>query len=202
VDNDTVSYVATVDNHEPDVAQLVARPRGRTVLWISSAVGVVVIGLVAVLASRTPAGSRGVPSPMIGRVAPEVAGTTIDGEPYDMGELRGRWVLVNFSATWCVPCRKEHPELIKLEQVHREAGDLSLVGVIYDDDTDAVRDFRAAEGGEWPIVADSDGRIGLGFGVTGVPETFLVAPDGTVAYRILGGVRATDIDEILRQLTR
>jgi cytochrome c biogenesis protein CcmG/thiol:disulfide interchange protein DsbE len=190
-----------VDDPEADAAHLVVRPRRRTVLWISSAVGIVVAGLVVLLVTRAPASSRVAPSPLIGRLAPEVRGTTIDGEAYDMGELRGRWVLVNFFATWCVPCRKEHPELIKLDESHRERGDLRLVGVIYDDKVDAVRDFRADEGGRWPMLPDPDGAIGLGFGITGVPETFLVAPNGTIAYRILGGVRAADIDEILGQLS-
>ena len=189
-----------VESHDPvvdDEALVPVRPRPRVALYASLAMGVITAGLVVLLVSRVPATSRVASSPMIGRLAPEVAGTTIDGDSFDLASLRGRWVVVNFFATWCVPCRKEHPELIRFDEAHRAQGDVTVVGVIYDDDVDAVREFRAAEGGSWPMLSDPDGRIGLGFGITGVPETFLIAPDQTIVNRILGGVVATDLEEIL-----
>jgi cytochrome c biogenesis protein CcmG/thiol:disulfide interchange protein DsbE len=173
------------------------RPRRRTARWISAAVGAVTVGLVVVLVTRAPASSKVAPSPMIGRVAPEVTGASIDGEAFDLGAQRGRWVVVNFFATWCVPCRKEHPELVKLAEAHADIGDVVLVGVIYDDQVEAVRNFRDRFGGTWPMLPDQDGSIGLSFGITGVPETFLVAPDGIVVYRILGGVVASDLEALL-----
>lgn len=177
-----------------------AAPR-RTALWITLGLGLAVVGLVAVLATSGPAASRVADSPLIGRPVPSVQGTTIDGADFDLATLRGRWVLVNFFATWCVPCRQEHPDLIAFHNRHERLGDATVVGIIYDDDTDAVRRFRTEEGGTWPMVQDPDGQISLDFGVAGVPESFLVAPDGTVVAKLIGGVNDTQLERLLTEAT-
>ena len=104
---------------------------------------------------------------------------------------------MNFFATWCVPCRKEHPELVAFHQRHATAGDAAVIGVVYDDSVDAVRAFRAERGGSWPMVADPGGRIALELGVAGVPESFLISPDGIVVSKIVGGVRAAELESLL-----
>ena len=143
------------------------------------------------------AASRTAHSPLLGKPAPEVAGRTIDGEQVSLADYRGRWVLVNFFATWSVPCRTEHPELIAFHQRHRFLGDAEVVGVVYSDSTEEVLDFRRREGGEWPIREDPKGRIAVDMGVSGVPDSFLVSPDGMVVSRLVGGVRAAALDEML-----
>lgn len=173
--------------------------RRRTVLWTTIVLAVVVGALVVVLVSRTPGASRPVPSPLVGRIAPTVEATTIDGERFELASLRGRWVVVNFFATWCVPCREEHPELVRFERNHRPRGDAAVVGVIYNDSAEAVREFRGEHGGTWPMLVDPEGSTGLAFGIRGVPETFLVAPDGTVVTRLLGGVTASGLDSLLAE---
>lgn len=168
--------------------------------WIAAGVGVPVALLLAVLATRPPAGVRAADSPLLGQPAPEVSGTTIDGQPAGIGGPRDRWVLVNFFATWCVPCRQEHPELVRFSLQHQVAGDVDVVGVVYDDSPAEVRRFRAKEGGDWPMLADPNGRIALEFGVSGVPESYLISPDGRVAAKIVGGVRAAALDELVAEL--
>ena len=174
--------------------------RRRSVLLIAAAVGLIALGLVWVLANAPSATTRVTRSPLVGRPVPDVAGTTVDGDRFDLTELRGQWVLVNVFATWCVPCREEHPHLVRFDDTHRRLGDASVVGLVFDDDPAAVRAFREAEGGDWPMLSDPDGRIAVNLGVTGVPESFLITPDGIVAAKITGGVRFDQLEALLDQI--
>ena len=169
--------------------------RTRRVLWIAVAVAVPVTLLVLALANGQPAATRAVKSPLVGKPAPDIAGTTVDGDEASLAGLEGKWVVVNFFATWCVPCRQEHPELVRFSQAHQ--GDAAVLGVIYSDNAQAVKEFRDKEGGDWAMVTDPKGRIALDFGVAGVPESFLISPDGVVVAKLLGGVRAGDLDQLL-----
>ena len=173
--------------------------RTRRALWIVVGVAVPVFLLVVVLATRPSASTRVVRSPLLDKPAPAAASATIDGEAVELSDLEGQWVVVNFFATWCVPCRIEHDELQRFHTEHQAAGDASVFGVIFGDSTQAVREFRDDEGGTWPMLTDPEGRIALNFGVSGVPESFLVDPDGIVRKRILGGVRAVDLDRLLAE---
>src|SRR3546814_3189432 len=65
------------------------------------------------------------------------------GETFDMDDWRGRWVAVNFFASWCIPCMEEHPELVAFDEAHREAGDAAVVSFTYDDRTDDAKEFFA-----------------------------------------------------------
>ena len=171
--------------------------RTRTALVAAVVVGLLAAAFVAVLATRYPSTDKATQSPLLGRPAPGIVGETLDGGSYDLGDLRGRWVLVNFFATWCVPCRIEHPELVDFHERHAELGDAAVVSVLFDDAPDVARDFFAEEGGDWPVVVDPDGAIGVAYGVARVPESFLVAPDGTVVQRLVGGITARELDELL-----
>jgi cytochrome c biogenesis protein CcmG/thiol:disulfide interchange protein DsbE len=171
--------------------------RTRKALWIAVAVAVPVFLLVLALANGEPAATRAVKSPLVGKAAPPVEGTTVDRTQASLAGLKGKWVVVNFFATWCVPCRQEHPELISFSQDHEATGDAAVLGVIYSDNAQAVKEFRDKEGGGWAMVTDPKGRIALDYGVAGVPESFLVSPEGLVVAKLLGGVRAGDLDQLL-----
>ena len=186
---------------EPGVPPTIATlRRTRRALWISVAVAAPMALLILVLATRPDASTRSVRSPLLGKMAPAAASVTVDGAPASLADLRGRWVVVNFFATWCVPCRLEHPDLIRFNDRHAAGGDATVLGIVYDDSASAVRDFRDKEGGGWALLTDPKGRVALDFGVSGVPESFIVDPQGRVASKILGGVRFDDLEALLTEL--
>lgn len=181
-----------------DVAE--APPRRRTGLIVSAVVAVLAIGFVAVLATREPATDRRRDSPLIGNVVPPLAGETLAGGNFDIDDHQGRWVVVNFFATWCVPCRIEHPELDAFNQAHARGGDAVLVSVLFDDDPASAREFFDRNGGEWPVVLDGDGLIASAFGTPKVPESYLVTPNGRVAAKFTGGVTRDGLDRSIDQI--
>jgi cytochrome c biogenesis protein CcmG/thiol:disulfide interchange protein DsbE len=182
---------------ETDETDVVYVPRrGRTALVISVVMAVVLGAFVFVLATREPATNRETKSPLLGKVAPALSGDTLDGGSFDIDDHPGRWVIVNFFATWCVPCRTEHPQLDAFDREHRDRGDAVLVSVLYDDNTDDARDYFAENGGDWPVVLDS-GRIAVSYGVSGVPETYMVAPDGRVVVKLEGGVTQNGLEDLM-----
>jgi cytochrome c biogenesis protein CcmG/thiol:disulfide interchange protein DsbE len=171
--------------------------RARRALWIAVAIGAVMAAFVVVLATRPPATNRAVKSPLLGKPAPAIDAPTVDGGHVNIADFRGRWVLVNYFATWCVPCRQEHPDLIRFHEHHQAIGDAQVIGVVFADSFDAVREFRRDNGGTWPMAEDPDGRIAIDWGVTGVPESFLVDPTGIVRAKVLGGVSEARLDQLL-----
>ena len=187
---------------EPDeAAPVVLRPRRRrTPMWAALGVGVVALALVALLAKAPPATNVTGTSPLLGHNAPSVAGPSVlSGQATDLATSRGRFMLVNFFATWCIPCRQEHPEFVAFMDRHRAPSDIGLVMVVLDDDAAKVRDWFHTHGGSWPAVADPGGAIALSYGVSGVPETYLVDQRGVVVAKVVGGVTATGLDRLLGQ---
>lgn len=188
---------AVGDDARPDGERAPGKPR--TALVAAAVVGVVAALLVGVLATRQPSVERVTQSPLLGKLAPPVVGKTLAGDTFDLTDQRGRWVVVNFFATWCTPCLAEHPELAAFEADHASAGDASVVSVLFDDKPASARAVFKERGGSWPVVIDPDGAISVSFGVARVPESFLVAPDGTVVQRLVGGVTAAELDRLLDQ---
>ena len=172
--------------------------RRRAPMWIALAVGAVVAALVLLLATATSAtkAQQHASSPLLGKPAPEISGPMVDGGTAKLSGYRGKWVLVNFFASWCTPCQQEQGDLVRLEQHHEAAGDAVVFGVRFNDpETAAIRDLMAKSGGQWPIVDAPAAKVD--WGVTGPPESFLVDPGGVVLAHIVGQVYSQDLDTLL-----
>lgn len=176
-------------------------PRRRTALFITTGLGVALVLLVTALATSDSATSRTGESPLLGQPAPALEGPSVlaGGGDYALADQAGRWTLVNFFATWCVPCRAEHPDLLRFSAAHADAGDARVVSVVFSDQPDDVAAFFAEYGGSWPVLDDEVGQVALEWGVTGVPESFLVGPDGSVRAKIVGGVEYDELEALLAE---
>ena len=151
------------------------------------------------------------PSPLIGKPAPafEVAtlerepspaagagvGAALEGDAFDSAGMAGSPWLLNVWASWCGPCIQEHPQLVAFER----ASDVPVVGLNYKDDPAEAKAWLVRHGDPFAaVLADADGAVGLDYGVYGVPETFLIGPDGTVAWKHVGPMdEATLTEELL-----
>lgn len=173
--------------------------RSRTVMFAALGVGVVMLLLVVVLITRKNAEERSTESPLIGKTAPALNGDALQGEPFDIGAT-DRWLLVNFFATWCVPCVEEHPQLRQLAKDGEESGNLEVISVVYGDQSADVRRFFEEKGGDWTVLDSDNGRTALDWGVAKVPESFLVSPTGVVVERFQGGVVASDVEDLITQI--
>jgi cytochrome c biogenesis protein CcmG/thiol:disulfide interchange protein DsbE len=181
-----------------DVAMPSSRPsRAR---WIALAVFALIAVLVVVLATRPAANTKVASSPLVGQPAPEVAGTSLDGRPVSLSSLRGRYAVVNFFATWCGPCREEHPELRRFTESNPSPTAPAVIAVAYDErDINATRNFFTQYGGSWPVVPDNGGRIAVDYGVRGLPESYVVDPQGNIAAHITGQVTAATLNQLTGQ---
>ena len=168
----------------------------RTALWVSLGLGCAVAMFVAVLATRDPATTRLADSPLLGRPAPPVRGENVfDGADVDLAAYEGKWVVLNFFASWCTPCKQEHPEIERFAARH--ADDAQVIAVLWSDKVGAAKRFFAEYGGDWPLIADPGVKIGLDYGVRGPPESFVISPDGIVVAKYTGPLTAASLDEVL-----
>jgi len=187
-----------------DTALVQPPRRGRAVLFVAVPVAIVVVLLVAVLITRKSAADRADFDRLHNQPAPEIVGTTLDGKPFNLDDYKGKWVVVNFFAQWCVPCQQEHPDLVSFAQRHEVAkDDVQLVSVVFNDDLDKVKDYFAREGGDWPVVTGDSGRMALDYSVVRVPDTYIIDPIGIVRDRLQRPVQNTDeLDVVISQLNQ
>lgn len=171
------------------------RPRVRR-SPVGPLVGLVFVAVLgwAVLFKGDP---RKIPSPLVGRAAPgfELAvltGTFTPGElegvkALTLERFRGRPVLVNYWASWCIPCRAEAPLLVEAQRKYRDRGFI-ILGIIFNDTPDAARRFAREYGYNFPLLQDPGGRTAVSYGVTGLPETYFVNRRGVVVSKKIGAV--------------
>ncbi len=157
--------------------------------------------LVVFLAIGLSLDPREVPSPLIDKPAPgfRLAQLRDSGKTLAVEELRGQVWLLNVWASWCAPCLEEHPRLLELSQ----ARTVPIVGLNYKDSRDAALKWLAKHGDPYStIVTDPDGRVGIEYGVYGVPETFVIDRHGIIRYKHIGPLTAEALQGAILPLVR
>ncbi len=174
-----------------------------TVLMSAVVLGAFVWLLVGAKEPNSRSAAVGKPAPSATRAFATLepasgAGGPDAGDEVALADFRGRYVVLNFFASWCVPCEQEHPELVRFQERHAAVGDATVVQVLYNDKPGPARDFfrkRGAAG--WPVLIDDQGQFALDYGVTGPPETFLIDPQGNVLAGVKGAIDQARLEDLL-----
>ena len=191
------------------MAEATAGPRSRLIFLLPGIVFLVLAGLFLfqLVQGRNPAE---VPSVLINKPVPAFSlapleGLLADGKPvpgFSNEDLKGRVTVVNVWASWCAPCRQEHPLLVDLAK----DPSVRVVGINQRDNPDNARRFLGTLGNPYAAVGvDPNGRASIDWGVYGVPETFIVGPDGTIRHKHIGPLTPENFaafKERLRQTPR
>jgi cytochrome c biogenesis protein CcmG/thiol:disulfide interchange protein DsbE len=155
----------------------------KRLLW-PLAIFILLVGFLAVGLKLDP---REVPSPLVGKAAPAFD-LPILHQPdkrFVPGDMRGKVWLLNVWASWCVSCREEHPVLVELSK----KGVLPILGLNYKDKGSEANEWLRRFGNPYQLSAvDADGRIGIDYGVYGVPETYVIDAEGVIRYKQIGPI--------------
>ncbi|MEW6219046.1 MAG: TlpA disulfide reductase family protein [Thermodesulfobacteriota bacterium] len=146
--------------------------------------------LMGLLLVAAPACERSAPPPKtavgIGQPAPDFLLRDLEGNSWSLTDLRGNLVFLNFWATWCPPCREEMPSMEALRQ-ELAGRSFRMVTVLGNDEPANAQRFLARIGAAMPVLLDPDGSTTLAYGITGVPETFIIDSQGILRERFIGG---------------
>jgi cytochrome c biogenesis protein CcmG/thiol:disulfide interchange protein DsbE len=146
----------------------------------------IALPLLAVLVANLGRDPRSVRSPLVGRPAPPFRLVPVGGgAPIALASLHGKPVVINFWATWCVPCFQEHAALVESA---RSLPDVQFLGIVYEDDEARTGEFLRERGTSYPSLMDNEGKTAIAYGVFGVPETFFIDPEGRIVEKYVGAL--------------
>jgi len=144
---------------------------------------------------------REVPSPLVGQPAPTftLAQLHAPDKQLSTADMKGQVWLLNVWASWCVSCRVEHPLLVELSK----ANIVPVIGLNYKDRNELGKQWLAQNGDPYRLsVVDADGRVGIDFGVYGVPETFVIDKSGMIRYKQIGPITTEALEKTILPLVR
>lgn len=157
--------------------------------WLRVATVVAIVALVAVLALSFRRDPHDLRTGTVGKPAAPFTLERVDGAgPLTVRPGDGRIVVVNFFASWCIPCKQENPALVRVYERYRASPDVLMVGVLYQDSREGGLRYVGDNGVTWPTVDDDQGRVAFSFGVFGIPETYFIGADGVIAGRHIGPI--------------
>ena len=166
---------------------------------VTLVVGVVTMLLIGlVFGLRLARGPIPIHSRLIGQVAPTFDLPSLRSGRVKSAEYSGQMYVVNFWASWCVACREEARFLEDFAR--RWAGKVTVIGIDWNDTADAAKAFVDEFHLTYPQAVDAEGTVALKYGLTGVPETYVVTPDGVVAGGIIGAIGPRTLDDIVAQV--
>lgn len=171
----------------------------RRVRLLALAVVALTVGVAAVFGSRLDEDPRLIDSPLIGQPVPDLTLPLLEGEgTLSLGDLRGQILVVNFWASWCTQCRKEHPAMMAANDAYRDRG-VQFVGVSFQDQQAAAVGYldELGRGDGYAYVTDPDSKAAVEFGVYGVPETFFIDRSGTIIAKITGAATSPVLASVL-----
>ena len=166
--------------------------------WLLLAVVVALAALLALLfwaLRRGPNADVGVAVPL-NKPAPQFTVTTIDGEQLSLGDLRGKTVVLNVWASWCVPCRDEAGELNRTYALYKDRN-VVFVGIAWNDNEGEVRKFVDQYRVPYAVALDPEGKIAIDLGITGVPETYLIDAQGQMTQKWVGPITSVQLNGLL-----
>ncbi len=144
---------------------------------------------------------REVPSPLVGKPAPQFSLPRLDNpeQVFSGNDMLGKVWLLNVWASWCGACKEEHPLLVSLAKT----GFVPLVGMDYKDTRDEAQQWLVQGGNPYmTTVIDVDGRVGINYGVYGVPETYVIDKKGIIAYKKTGPITMQSLREVIVPLVK
>jgi cytochrome c biogenesis protein CcmG/thiol:disulfide interchange protein DsbE len=171
-----------------------ARKNGNLSASVSMAVGLALLALLAYGFLSSRGGGR----PQRGELAPGFTLALFDGSEVTLADLRGKTVVLNFWASWCSPCRREAPALQRVWETYKDQG-VVFVGLTYHDARGASLAFIKEYGITYPNGVDEKGQISHEYGVTAVPETYVIDREGRLAWFQIGEVQE---ETLVRELER
>ena len=163
----------------------------------SGVLRVVIVGIIAALVVVLVLAFRRDPHDIrtgtIGRPAAAFTLQKLDGSgTLALDDAKGKVIVINFFASWCIPCKEENPALVRVYERYRSS-DVVFVGVLYQDSRDSGLRYVRDNGVVWPTASDDDGRVAFSYGVFGIPETYFIGADGVIQGRHFGPIDETTL---------
>ena len=155
-------------------------------VWIGLVAGYYALTFSVYLPKPSDAANKPGTLTRIGQPAPDFSLKTLEGKVFALSEQRGRVVLLNFFATWCGPCQEELPQLERVWDEFHKSEAFSMLVIAREESVEKVRAFRAKQGFQFPMAADSEGSAYSRFAKERIPRTYLIARDGTILYQCTG----------------
>ncbi len=167
----------------------------RQPIRIAAAVlALLVCGFAVLAATRPNFEASAENSPLVGTVAPSFSTSSLDEKPYLLSDHRGRYVVLNFFASWCGPCKQEAPELVAFAyEAARDKVPVDVASVVFNDADLEALNFVRTIGQRWPALTDHGGQIAADYGVTSPPTTVVITPAGKILSVLIGPTTSSQL---------